>query len=271
MATATGSFASAAEAASEADQQFAPLLGFDLSTAEGRAQAEQFLQGLAIGADDEFKKIILELLRAIRAIPDAVAEGERPPGEVEIVGRGAQGILETTANDLAALWRTGLILDRARNALLEAMLGVLGGIRPVFGPEGRPDVPTPVELVASPVAPVIVEPVVEPTSIDPQILATITDIRDMIAPLVRAPVVARVQPPAFSNALGAGAGVATVSPTLVIGNLTLPPVTITALPGDTPEATATRFSRRVIQELSQALAEEAVFTQRVGGRVVIRG
>jgi hypothetical protein len=109
----------AVAAAAEADERFQGLFGFNLGTAEGRAAAEKFLQGLAVGADDEFKEIILQLLRAIRAIPGG--EDAKQPGEVEIVGRAAQGVLETTAQDLAALARTELILEREQLAELRAI------------------------------------------------------------------------------------------------------------------------------------------------------
>lgn len=118
----------AAGAAAGADERFAPLLGFNLGTAEGRAQAEQFLKGLSIGVDDETQEIILSILRAIRAIPEAIGDN-KTPGEVEIVGRAAQGLLETTGQSLATFARSGLILDRERNVILE-------NIRDLIAPTG---------------------------------------------------------------------------------------------------------------------------------------
>lgn len=112
-------------AAATADKRFQPLIGLDLGSAEGRAAAEQILQGLALGADEEFKRLILDVLRAIRAIPEAVAE-ERP-GEVEVVGNAARGLTEVTGNRMADFLRTGLILDRERNTLLQRLVDLFRG------------------------------------------------------------------------------------------------------------------------------------------------
>lgn len=113
----------AAEAAAAEDERFGGLLGFDFSTAEGRAQAERFLQDLAKSADEDTKQIILELLRAIREIPDAVG---RDPGEVEITGNAAEGLTEVTGTLLTDLARTANILHREEVVLL-------GGIRDLLG------------------------------------------------------------------------------------------------------------------------------------------
>ena len=113
------------KAGAEADKRLEGVLGFNLSTAEGRAQAEKFLQSLSLGADDEFKQIIVELLRAIRAIPDAV-DGNRP-GELEIVANAAKGLTETTGNRMADYLATLNILVREIIALLRGDGGAEGG------------------------------------------------------------------------------------------------------------------------------------------------
>jgi uncharacterized phage infection (PIP) family protein YhgE len=117
-----------AQAAAETDARFAPILGFDFNSAEGRAAAERFLQGLAAGADDETKQIIIDILRAIRAVPkEIVSEEEKRPGEVEIVGNAARGLTEVTGNRMADFLRTGLGYQRDTVILLEGILGAMGG------------------------------------------------------------------------------------------------------------------------------------------------
>jgi len=93
------------------------LAGLDLANEDQRRQAIAALQALADGADKELKQIILELLRSIRDIPDAV-NGDGKNGESVIVSNAARGLTETTGNRMADYLATANIIAREHTDLL---------------------------------------------------------------------------------------------------------------------------------------------------------
>jgi hypothetical protein len=95
----------------------------------------------------------------------------------------------------------------------------------------------------------------------------LTSIRNQIGTVAALP---SLTPPALpSPAAGS------VSSSVAIGQLVLPPVTVQQIPGETAEATAAKFSRAVLLKLAEQLdpifAERARATQRTLGVVRVSG
>jgi hypothetical protein len=100
-----------------------------------------------------------------------------------------------------------------------------------------------------------------------QTVELLTSIRNQIGTVAALP---SLTPPALpSPAAGS------VSSSVAIGQLVLPPVTVQQIPGETAEATAAKFSRAVLLKLAEQLdpifAERARATQRTLGVVRVSG
>lgn len=117
---------------------------FDLNTQEGRAAAIQVLRDAALGASEEQKRIIADLVQAVQGLPEiagaamteAVSGASGGGGETEAIASGARALSEVTGNRMAEYLR----------AIAEFTRDIRNDVRGAFGPGARsidfPQIPT---------------------------------------------------------------------------------------------------------------------------------